>query len=52
MDHKKELLRSLWVTKVQFLPIVSIVVPFVGLTKSILRILKGNPQKGSAMETV
>ena len=26
-------------------PIVSIVVPFVGLTKSILRILKGNPKK-------
>ena len=27
------------------LPIVSIVVPFFGLTKSILRILKGNPKK-------
>ena len=28
-----------------YLPIVSIVVPFFGLTNSILRILKGNPQK-------
>ena len=27
------------------LPIVSIVVPFLGLTKSTLRILKGNPKK-------
>ena len=27
------------------IPIVSIVVPFFGLTKSILRILKGNPKK-------
>ena len=34
------------------LPIVSLVVPFFGLTKSILRILKGNPQKGTTMETI
>ena len=34
------------------LPIVSIVVPFFGLTKSLLRILKGNPKKGTAMETI
>ena len=27
------------------IPIVSIVVPFFGLTNSILRILKGNPKK-------
>ena len=33
------------------LPIVSIVVPFFGLTNSILRILKGNPKKGTTMET-
>ena len=31
--------------KEKVLPIVTIVVPFVGLTKSILRIPKGNPQK-------
>ena len=35
-----------------YLPVVSIVVPFFGLTYSILRILKGNPQKGTTMETV
>ena len=29
----------------QFLPVVSIVVPFFGLANSILRILKGNPKK-------
>ena len=38
------------------LPMVSIVVPFFGLTfgltKSILRIRKGNPQKGTTMETI
>ena len=36
----------------QFLPIVSIVVPFFALTDSILRILKGNPQNGTTMETI
>ena len=30
--------------EVRSLPIVSIVVPFFGLTNSILRILKGNPK--------
>ena len=33
------------------LPIVSIVAPFFGLANSILRILKGNPKKGTTMET-
>ena len=32
-------------------PIVSTVVPFFGLTHSIFRSLKGNPQKGTKMET-
>ena len=32
-------------------PVVSVVVPFFGLTSFILRILKGNPQKGTTMET-
>ena len=32
--------------------IVSTVVPFFGLTNSILGILKGNPQKGTTRETV
>ena len=36
----------------QSLPIVSIVVPFFGLTNSILRILKGSPKKGTTMETI
>ena len=35
-----------------FLPIVSIVVPFVGLTNPISRILKRQPQKGTTMETI
>ena len=34
------------------IPIVSIVVPCFGLTSSILRILKGNLQKGTTMETI
>ena len=34
------------------LPIVSIVVPFFGLSKYIVRILQGNPQKGTTMETI
>ena len=34
------------------LPIVSIVVPFFGLTKSILSILTGYPQRGTIMETI
>ena len=31
---------------------VSIVVPFLGLSNFILRILKGNPPKGTTMETI
>ena len=34
------------------LPAVSIAVPFFGLTNFILRIPKGNPQKGTTMDTI
>ena len=34
------------------LPIVSIVVPFFGLTSFMLRIRKRTPQKGTTMETI
>ena len=34
------------------LPVVSIVVPSCGLTSFVLRIPKGNPKKGTTMETV
>ena len=44
-------LPSTHVKRLRSLPIVSIVVLSFGLTKSILRILKGNPQKGATMET-
>ena len=36
----------------KYVPVVSIVVPFFGLTSSIFRILKGNPHKGATMETI
>ena len=42
----------LWFSIQERLPIVSIVVPFFGLTKSILRILKGNPEKRTTMEAI
>ena len=34
------------------LPIVSVAVPCCGLTGFTVRILKGNPQKGTTMETI
>ena len=39
-------------TSIWGLPIVSIVVPFFGLTNFVLGILKGKPQKGTTMKTI